>query len=337
MRRFAMIGAGFWARYQLAAWGEIPGAHCVAVCDRDLERAQELAARYGVEGVYTDLGTLLAAERPEFLDIVTSPETHRELVQLAAEHRVPVICQKPMATSLADAEAMVTLCREAGVPFLIHENWRWQRPLRELKAVLDSGVLGTVYRARIAFCTGYPILANQPHLAEIEEYVLSDMGSHLFDVARFLFGEAQRITCQIHRVHPQIKGEDAATALLLMNGVTVVCDMGEAETPLEHDRGDTLVLVEGSRGSAELGADCRLQVTTSAGTLSRRVAPPGYSWTHPDYPLFQSAMVPCLQNLFAGLNGGADVETTAEDNIKTIRLVYAAYESARSGNTVHLR
>jgi predicted dehydrogenase len=330
-----MIGAGFWARYQLAAWGEIAGAQCVAVCDRDRERAQRLADDNGI-AAYTDVETLLARERPDFIDVVTSPETHRDLVLLAARHGVAVICQKPMATSLADAETMVTACQEASVRFLVHENWRWQRPLRELKAVLDSGVLGALYRARIAFCTGMPILENQPHLAEMEEYVLSDMGSHLFDVARFLFGEAERIACQMHRVHPQIKGEDAATALLRMSGMTVVCDMAEAETPMENDRGDTLVLVEGDRGSAELAPDCWLRVTTGAGTQSRRVPPPAYPWAHPDYLLFQAAMVPCLANLFAGLNGAADAETTAEDNLKTVRLVYAAYESARSGATVPL-
>lgn len=335
MNRFAMIGAGFWATYQLAAWGEIAGAQCVAVCDRDRARAQRLANRFGVPAVYEEVETLLAEARLDFLDIVTGPETHRDMVLLAAQRRTPVICQKPMATSLADAEAMATACREAEIPFFVHENWRWQRPLRELKAVLDSGALGTIYRAHIAFNTGLPILENQPQLGEAEEYILSDVGSHLFDVARFFFGEAERLTCQTHRVHPQIKGEDVATALLRMNGVTVVCDMGEAETPMEQDRGDTLAFVEGSHGSAELAADCWLRVTTKAGTQSRRVAPPAYAWAHPDYLLFQSAMVPCLTNLFAALNGEAAAETSAEDNLKTVRLIYAAYESARTGTTLH--
>src|SRR5262249_43944589 len=149
-----------------------------------------------------------------------------------AAHRTPVICQKPMATSLADAEAMVAACRAAGVPFFVHENWRWQRPLREMKALLDSGILGTPFRAHIAWRTGYPVLENQPYLAELEEYVLSDMGTHILDVARFFFGEPERLYCQANRVHPNIKGEDAATVMMPMGGVTVVCDMGEAETPL---------------------------------------------------------------------------------------------------------
>ena len=336
MRRFAMVGAGFWAQYQLAAWGEVAGAVCVAVCDRDEARATALAAKAGGVPVYSDMERLLQQESLDFVDIVTSPETHHALVLLAAKYRVPVICQKPMATSLADAEAMVRVCHEADIPFYTHENWRWQRPLRELKTALDSGVIGTPFRAHLAFRTGYPILDNQPYLAELEEYVLSDMGTHILDVARFYFGEAQSLYCQFHRIHPHIKGEDAATVMMQMNGVTVVCDMAEAETPLENDRGDTLVFVEGSNGSAELTSDCWLRITTKAGTHALRVPPKSYVWAHPDYMLYQSAMASCHVNLFAGLTGTGVAETTAADNIKTMRLVYAAYQSGRTGEVTRL-
>jgi predicted dehydrogenase len=337
MKRFAMVGAGFWARYQLGAWSEVPEANCVAVCDVDLARAQEMAGHFGISGVYSDLETMLQKESLDFVDIVTSPNTHHALVLIAAKHSVPVICQKPMATSLADAEEMVQVCCEANVPFFVHENWRWQRPLRELKAVLDCGILGKVFRAHFAFRTGYPVLDNQPYLAEAEEYILSDMGTHILDVARFFFGEADRLYCQFHRVHPHIKGEDAATVVLSMSGVTVVCDMAEAETPLEHDRGDTFAFLEADQGSAELTADCWLRVTTKQGTISRRVAPQSYPWAHPDYMLYQSAMADCHANLFAGLTGTGVAETTGEDNIRTVRLVYAAYESGRTGQAVSFR
>lgn len=335
MRRFAMLGAGFWARYQLAAWGEMEGVECVAICDPVHEKAEALARARNVPAVYTDAETLLTQEKPDFLDIVTSPETHHSLVLLAAKHGIPVICQKPMATSLADSEAMVAACREAGVPFFVHENWRWQRPLREMKGVLDSGILGKVFRAHLAFRTGMDVLSNQPYLGELEEYILTDMGTHVLDVARLYFGEAQSLLCQHHRVHPQIRGEDAATVMMKMGGVTVVCDMAEAETPLEHDRGDTFVFIEGEKGSAELTSDCWLRVTTKEGTQSRRVPPPAYEWAHPEYGFFQAAIVACHANLLAGLRGEGKAETTGEDNLKTIRLVYAAYDSAREGRVMH--
>src|SRR5262249_39510987 len=73
---FALLGAGFWARYQLAAWSEHPGVHCIAICDPDRDKAAYLAERYQVTDVYTSLEEMLAKQRPDFVDIVTPPGTH---------------------------------------------------------------------------------------------------------------------------------------------------------------------------------------------------------------------------------------------------------------------
>src|SRR3546814_15009891 len=86
---------------------------------------------------------MLAAERLDFVDIATTPPSHRALVELAARHGVPVICQKPLAATLADAEAMIAACAAAGVAMMVHENFRWQAPIRAPKAVIDEGRNGT--------------------------------------------------------------------------------------------------------------------------------------------------------------------------------------------------
>src|SRR5437762_2024723 len=80
---------------------------------------------------------------------------------LAAAHRLPVICQKPMAPSVPEAVRMVRACQEANVPFFIHENFRWQTPLRELKSVLDEGSVGTPFRGRVELISGFPVFKNQ--------------------------------------------------------------------------------------------------------------------------------------------------------------------------------
>src|SRR5206468_2248172 len=131
-------------------------------------------------------------------------------VQLAAQREVAVICQKPMAPTLSDAERMVSVCRQARVPFFIHENWRWQTPIRVLKKVLDAGTIGVPFRARIDMISGFPVFKNQPFLRELEQFILTDLGSHTLDTARFLFGEAATLYCQTRRVHRDIKGEDVA-------------------------------------------------------------------------------------------------------------------------------
>ena len=175
--------------------------------------------------IYDNSCDLVRNEELDFLDIVTNMETHRDLVHLAAEHQIPVICQKPMAASLSDSESMVQACADRGVPFYIHENWRWQRPIRALSEVLQSGEVGRPFRARIRMVSGFRVFENQPFLRELDRFLLTDIGSHILDVARFLFGEPRTLYCRTQRIQRDIRGEDLATVMMEMaSGATVVCE-----------------------------------------------------------------------------------------------------------------
>ena len=337
--RFGVFGAGFWAPYQLAAWNELGGARCVAIYNRTLSKAETLARRFGIPAVYASPEELLDREELDFLDIITGVHSHPGSVRMAAEHGVPVICQKPMAPSLAQAKEMVAVCRAHRVPFYVHENWRWQTQIREFKKVIDSGDIGTPFRARIFLVSGYRVFNNEPALRQLEQFILADMGVHLLDISRFLFGEAVQLYCQTHRVQPDIKGEDAATVMMRMaSGATVTCYMGFPGHFLEHDVfTQTLILVEGDSGSAELDRDYWIRVTTEDGTHSRRHAPVWRPWMNPQYVASHASLVPCIASFLRALRGEGEAETTGEDNLKTMELTFAAYESAREGKVVDLK
>ncbi|MEO8429699.1 MAG: Gfo/Idh/MocA family oxidoreductase, partial [Verrucomicrobiota bacterium] len=321
--RFAIFGAGFWAQYQLAAWQELKHCECVAIYNRSLAKAAALARRFGVPAVYDDPEELLAREKLDFIDVITDVDTHCQFVHLAARHKLAVICQKPMAPSLEQAGKMVAVCRQARVPLFIHENWRWQTPIRALKKVLDAGTIGDTFRARVDMISGFPVFKNQPCLRELEQFILTDLGSHTLDTARFLFGEADTLYCQTRRVHRDIKGEDVATVMMHMGGTTtVLVEMAYAENFLERDRfPETFIFVEGEKGSAEVGPDFWLRVTTRNGTHARRVPPPRFPWANPAYDVVHASIVPCNANLLGALQGKARVETTGEDNLKTMKFL----------------
>src|SRR5690606_6470796 len=138
--------------------------------------------------VYGNPEELLDKEKLDFVDIITDVDTHSSFVHMAAARGLPVICQKPMAPTLAEAEQMVAVCRDAGVPFFIHENWRWQTPIRRFYEILNDGRIGVPFRARIHYASSFPVFINQPFLRELDQFILTDIGSHILDVARFLFG-----------------------------------------------------------------------------------------------------------------------------------------------------
>jgi D-apiose dehydrogenase len=335
---FAVFGAGFWSQYQLAAWQELKGARCVAIYNRTLEKAKRLADRFGVPAVYDDPGALLNRERLDFIDIITDVSTHGQFVTMAAERGLPSITQKPMAPSLKEARQLVELCRRRKASLFVHENWRWQHPMRELKAALNTGSVGAPFRARIDMISGFPVFRNQPFLAELEQFIITDLGAHMLDLARFLFGEAVRLYCETRQVHKNIKGEDAATITMRMGqDVIVTVNMAYAENFLERDRfPETFVFVEGEKGSIELAPDFWLRVTTKKGTHARRVPPPHYPWADPAYDVVHASGVPCNANLLSALRGEGKAETTGEDNLRTLELVYGSYESAAKGKVLHL-
>jgi D-apiose dehydrogenase len=300
-------------------------------------------AEFGIPAVYDDPEALLDEVAPDFVDNITEIGGHAPLSLMCAARRIPCICQKPMAASLAEAKRMVAAFERARTPFFVHENWRWQAPLRQLRALLARHTIGTPLRARLTMVSGFDVFGNQPALRELEQFILMDLGAHILDVARALFGEARSLSCVTARtLMPRVRGENLATLLLTMGeaATQVGIELGYARTPLEAGRRElfpqTLAFVEGSKGSIELGPDYTLRVTTKAGTSVSRHAPPTYPWVDSAYAVVQSSIVPCCADLLAALRGRKRAgETSGADNLRTMTLVFAAYESARTGRTRH--
>ena len=313
---------------------------CVAIYNRSRAKAEAFARDLGVPAVYDDAEKLLREVKPDFVDNITEIGGHKPLSLLCAKHRIPCICQKPMAASLKDAREMVAAFAKAKTAFFVHENWRWQTPMRALIETLRSGVIGTPFRARFTMISGFDVWANQPALRELPQFILTDLGTHILDTARACFGEARSLYCQLHRtLAPDVKGDNVATLLLSMGEAktSVVIELGYAKTPLERESfPQTLAFVEGPLGSIEVTGDYWLRVTTKKGTQSRRHAPPRYAWADPRYDISQSSMVPCHRDLLAALRGETPGETTGADNLKTLELVFGAYESARRDAVVKL-
>jgi D-apiose dehydrogenase len=338
--RFAVFGAGFWAPYQLAGWREVGGVECIAIYNRTRKKAEALARRFGIQAVYDDPARLLKEVRPDFVDNVTEVGGHKPLSLLCARARVPTICQKPLANSYADAATIVNAFRRTKTRLFVHENWRWQTPVRQLLKLLVAPSIGIPLRARLTMVSGFDVYASQPALRALDRFILTDLGTHLLDVSRVLFGEARSLYCRTARsLAPRVRGENLATVLLTMGkfDTHVTVELGYARTPLEASTREvfpqTLAFIEGTHGSIELAADYVVRLTTK-GTQVTRHPPPRYTWTDSRYEVAQASIVPCCADLLEGLRGERGGQTTGEDNLKTLRLVFAAYESARTGRAI---
>lgn len=335
--RGVLIGCGFFSDNHLNAWAGLPDVTIAAVCDLDRSKAEDTAARFGIAASYTDARAMLEAEAPDVVDIATTVASHRPLVELACNHAGTVICQKPFAETMADGEAMVAAAARTGAKLIVHENFRWQRAFTIMKAMIDEGRLGRLQFGRFSFRHGYDNYVNQPYLAEIERFTIMDVGLHLFDLARHVFGEAETLTCTTQRLNPKVRGEDAFTTLMRHeSGATSVCDCSFYSKRDPDPFPQTVAEIEGDQGSLILGQDYALMLHTGAGAQVIDAAPAVPSWGAAPWHGVQDSVIRFQTHAAAVARGTAEPQPSGADNLNTLALALAAYESAETGQTIRM-
>jgi len=325
--RGALIGCGYASWFHLTAWARIEQADIVAVSSRTRAKAEQRAADFGVPAVYADYREMLDAESLDFVDVATPPVVHLEMVREAAKRVLPVLCQKPIAASLGELQEMIRICDRAGVLFMVNENCRFQPWFRQMKTLLDEGSIGRPYyinlvtRARASLPTAD--FGVRPWFAEMPRLVNYEMGVHYLDTLRYLFGEAESVYAQMRRVSPHIAGEDLATLMLQMAGVTALVDMSWASIPVPQGEGQQGVSwgecrVEGTEGTLHLSIGGLLRLITD-GAEREFPFPPNSEVL--GYQGAQQHFIDCLR-------AGEESETSGLEMLKTMELVFGAYDSA---------
>jgi predicted dehydrogenase len=321
--RGAIAGCGFFAQYQIEAWRRIPEVDLCAACDPMLERAQAAAAR-----AYTRIEELLEHERIDFLDIATRPELHKPLLRLACERGISVICQKPIAPTWAEAVEMVEIAEAAKVPFMVHENWRWQPWYREVNRRIEAGDFGAPltysFRIRRNDGGGATPYTAQPYFAQMQRLLIHETLVHPIDTAKFLFGEIASIHAGARRRNPIIAGEDQAILVLThRDGLPGVIDghrfldLSPGSPPLGDARfeGESGVLEVATTGDVLLNGAVVCPNTTLEGYRGDSVY------------RTQRHFIDCLRN-------GRPFETSGRGYLTTFAVVEAAYRSIEEHRTV---
>ena len=336
--RGALVGCGFFARNHLNAWRQIPGVEIVALCDTNADRLRGAAEITPGARLYASAAAMLRAETLDFVDVATTVASHRPLVEQIANAGLHCICQKPFANSIEDARAMVEACASAGMRLMVHENFRWQAPIRAVRDVIAGGEIGRPFWGRVSFRSAFDVFTGQPYLATDERFIVQDLGIHIIDIARCLFGEVADLSATTQRINPRIRGEDVATLLLRHEaGTTSVVDCSYSTALPEELFPQTLVEVDGTDGTLRLGADYRLTVHRRGGeTRELRCDPPMHGWSQRPWHNIQDSVVNIQHHWIECLRSGAEPETSGRDNLKTLELVDAAYSAARSCATLRL-
>ncbi len=337
MMRGALIGCGFFAQNHLNAWRDLKadGVELVAVCDIDPAKAKAAAETFGIPRHYTDPVAMFDAEQLDFVDIATRMETHEELVLLAISRGIRTIVQKPFAPDWKACVAMVEAAKAAGVPLAVHENFRFQTPMRIARETLASGVIGKPSWARFAFRTGFDVYRTQPYFHREKKLAILDVGIHVLDLARVFMGEVRHLSCETQRRNPKNIGEDTATMMLrhVSGAVSLVeCTYEAKQVPDPFPQ--TLVTIEGDSGSIKVHEDFRMVVTSGGEATESRIGSPLLAWTQEPWHIAQESVLLAQAAIIRAWRAGKDAETSGADNLKTYALVDAAYAAAEQGCAV---
>jgi len=323
--RIGLAGAGMISHHHLIAWSRDPRAKVIAICDPNLEQARRRAAEFGIPSVHADMESMLAGQALDAVDIASPRETHVALVEMAAADGLDVLCQKPLAPSLAAGEAVAR--HVAGkVRLMVHENWRFRPWYRRIKQWLETGEAGLLLQADMAMLSSgllpdaagqRPDLIRQPFMAREKRLMIAEVLIHHLDVLRWLFGPLTLRDARTAHTVPEVDGETLAAIFLeTAKGVPIVLRgaMGAAGFPARTlDRLEVI----GDKASAMLdGIELRL------------LGP------HPRHETFdfardyQASFDRAIGHFVDGLVTGAPFETDVRDNLETLRLVEQAYDAA---------
>ena len=321
--RVGLVGAGWVTQYHLPAWRRLPDVEVVAICDPDPAALAQRADARAIPQRFAALHDMLDDAKLDALDIASPRQFHAAHVRAGAARGLPLLCQKPLGVDLAQAEALVD--EVAGhVPFMVHENWRFRPYYRELKAWLDAGLVGDITAIRLDFhssgmITGSdgqrPALVRQPFFRHEQRLLVMEVLIHHLDTLRFLFGDLDLGSAVLGRSNPDIIGEDSAILGLTRRSDGVPLQVSgnlavHGAPPAPTDQ----LWIWGAKGTIHLdGATLHL-----FGPEPRKIAfDPASS--------YQAAYDGAIAHFVQRLAARAPFETSATDNLDTLRLVEAAY------------
>lgn len=321
--RVGLIGAGWVTQHHLRGWQRLgDDAKVVAIADPSAEAARRRADEFGIPARFTSAAEMLAAGGLDAVDIAAPRQVHADLARLAADHGLPILCQKPLAPTLAEAERLVA---DIGgrVRLMVHENWRFRAYYRRAASWLREGRIGAVKGAALNLVTSgtvpdaqgrYYALDRQPFMRTETRMLVAEVLIHHLDTLRFLLGPLTVQAAGLNQTCADMIGEDTAIIHLQTGygaGVSVFATFAAHGAPTEQR--DQLTIL-GETGTIRLdGAELSI-----AGAYNERIAFDQAEVYIGSYAATIAHFVHCLGN-------GTPFETAPEDNLQTLRIVEDCY------------
>jgi UDP-N-acetyl-2-amino-2-deoxyglucuronate dehydrogenase len=335
--RIALVGCGRISQNHFAAIGAIEGLRLTAVCDSVEERAREAGDRLGVPW-FTSYETMLRDAPADAITIATPSGLHSAHGILAARAGKHVISEKPMSISLSQADQLVRACDDAGVRLFVVQQNRLNPPVQLLRRAIDKGRFGRIFVANTTVWWARP-QAYYDHAPwrgtwEFDGGAIMNQASHYVDLLQWLVGPVESVMAKTATLARRIEAEDTGIAVIKFRNGALGCVQVTMLTYPKNLEGSVTIL--GERGTVKIGGTAVNAIEQwafadpdedDALVAAANTNPPDvYGYGHQGY----------YRNVLAVLRGEAKPDTDGRGGRKSLELILAIYQSARSGAEVAL-
>lgn len=329
MLKVGIIGAGTMGRIHAGAYALMKDAQLVGVADIRPAAAQPLADQLGSKA-YSTLEDLIAAENPDIIDICLPTYLHKSFVMKAAQFGKHVICEKPIAPALEDAQEMIEACRKAGVKLMVGHVLRFFPEYAKAKQMVDRNAVGKVGTVRMLRGGSIPSGWNDWYRSfDQSGGVILDLIIHDFDWLRWTFGEVERVYAKGLIGREMLSMDHAFVSLRFVNGT-----IAHVNGSWAHPEGfRTFLEIAGKKGVISMDSDDTVSIHTSLHSAKSAAAA---SVQIPESPLGKSPYLLELEHFVDCALHDKQPSITGEDAYKAVEISLAALQSVRTGRAITL-
>jgi len=330
-----IIGAGGISEAHAQGYLSIPHkARIIAVADIDKKTAKQKARKWGVQSWYVDFQDLVKRDDIDAVSVCTPTYTHAQISIAAMKEGKHVLCEKPMAMNLNQADEMIQTSEKENMILQVGHRNRFDPIFEKTKEIIEKGTIGKVCLVKARQAHGWGWAGGKPRswFAEPDKSgggTLLDNGCHLFDLLTWFVGDVDNICAYLGTLVYEVQVEDNGVAILqFANGA-----IGEVDTSWSY-RGDLFencIEVFGSEGTIIADAVRRKLLVYSRFLNPRKLR----GWISPFVPA-ASAHTKEIQDFVDCIIEGRRPRVSGEDGKKSLELALAAYESARRGERISL-
>ncbi len=326
--KIGIVGTGSMGTTHAAGWAETP-ATIGGFVGNTPAHTQALAAQYRVQA-YPHFEAMLADV--DVVDICTPTHLHHPQVLQAAAAGKHIVCEKPLARTVAQAQEMIAVCQKAGVKLLVAHVLRFFPEYARAQVMVSAGEIGTPAVLHLTRGTFRPKKAADNWFTDFEKSggMMLDLMIHDFDYARWIAGDVARVFAKnISGAHPDVTADHSLVILTHRDGaISHVEGSWAYPPPLFRSRFE----IAGSDGWLEFDSDKTAAIRLhlhQAQTDARDVPQPGS-------PLLENPYTTQIKAFYRTLMENAPVPVTAADGLAALQISLAAIESARAGKPINL-